>query len=335
MKKIKPLILPTLIALSALSVSASAGLYSITGLSKLFVGASFAVIVMAASLEISKLVIASFLYQYWNTVNKILKIYLSIALGILILITSAGIYGFLTSAYQQTASQNLVVESQISALETKKQRYIETKEAYTKDKTQISKSTSELREALSKGTIVQSVNSKGQVTTRESAGNRKAFENQLENTLKEEEKISNKIDVLNDSIFSLEEKILDVKSKAETSGELGPLKYLANLTGYSMDKIINWFILVIILVFDPLAISLVIAANFAFNQAKNPQQLAIYDEKPVDIPKSPSPPISQLDPNQAPSSVPSVPPPPVNKSSFSFIPPIFKRKKDDDETKTY
>jgi DNA polymerase-3 subunit alpha len=120
----------------------------------------------------------------------------------------------------------------------------------------------DINESASKFTV----NKKGQITTRESTGNRKAFEKQLENTLKEEEKISNKIDVLNDSIFSLEEKILNIKSKAETSDELGPLKYLANLTGYSMDIIINWFILVIILVFDPLAISLVIAANFAFNQ---------------------------------------------------------------------
>jgi hypothetical protein len=266
MKKLKSIILPIIITFSALSISISAGLYSIIGLSKLFIGARLAVTIMAASLEISKLVIASFLYQYWNIVNKILRTYLTIALGILILITSAGIYGFLTSAYQQTASQNLIIESQISSLETKKQRYIETKETYTKDKIQISNSTSELREALSKGTIMQSVNNKGQITTRESTGNRKAFEKQLENTLKEEEKISNKIDVLNDSIFSLEEKILNIKSKAETSDELGPLKYLANLTGYSMDTIINWFILVIILVFDPLAISLVIAANFAFNQ---------------------------------------------------------------------
>ena len=137
MKKLKQILLPTLIALSALSVSASAAFYSITGLSKLFVGASFAVIIMAASLEIAKLVIASFLYQYWSSVAKLLKIYLTIALTILILITSAGIYGFLTSAYQQTASQNLVVEQQVKALETKKVSYTKTRDDYVKDKEKI------------------------------------------------------------------------------------------------------------------------------------------------------------------------------------------------------
>jgi hypothetical protein len=330
MKKLKQILLPTLIALSALSVSASAAFYSVTGLSKLFVGASFAVIIMAASLEIAKLVIASFLYQYWSSIAKLLKIYLTIALTILILITSAGIYGFLTSAYQQTASQNLVVEQQVKALETKKVSYTKTRDDYVKDKEKIAKSTSELRTALSTGSVIQSVNKNGQIITRESSNNRKAFEKQLESTSKEEEKISNKIDVLNDSIFSLDAKILDIQSKAETSGELGPLKYLANLTGYPMDKIINWFVLIIILVFDPLAISLVIAANFAFNQLKDPNKLAIYNEKPIEVKQI-------VTEHKVDDSMVPTPPQPLQnrKSIYRYIPPVFRKKRDDDETKTY
>ena len=327
----KKYLLPIIIALSALSVSASAGFYSVSGLSKLFVGASFAVIIMASSLEVAKLVIASFLYQYWEKVNKLLKIYLTVALVILIGITSAGIYGFLSSAYQQTASQNVVVEKQISALETKKQRYVDTKTSYDKEKEQIDKSTSELRQALSTGTMTQYKDREtGQIINVANSGNRKAFEKQLESTMRQDSLLSAKIDVMNDSIFSLENQILDIQSKAETSGELGPLKYLANLTGYPMDKIINWFILIIILVFDPLAIALVVAANFAFNQLKNPEKWAVYNEKPVDAP-APQP--QHLDPNHAPAMAPANPPPPAN-SFFSFVPPIFKRKKDDD-VKTY
>ena len=78
-EKIKERVFPFIIALSALSVSASAAVYSITGLNMLFAGASTAVMIMASSLEISKLVIASLLYQYWNKLNKILRIYLTIA----------------------------------------------------------------------------------------------------------------------------------------------------------------------------------------------------------------------------------------------------------------
>ena len=78
-KKLQERIFPFIIALSALSVSASAAFYSVTGLSKLFAGASTEVLIMAGSLEISKLVIASLLYQYWDTINKVLRTYLSVA----------------------------------------------------------------------------------------------------------------------------------------------------------------------------------------------------------------------------------------------------------------
>ena len=88
-KKLQERIFPFIIALSALSVSASAAFYSVTGLSKLFAGASTEVFIMAGSLEVAKLVIASLLYQYWGELNKLLKIYLSIACLVLILITSA------------------------------------------------------------------------------------------------------------------------------------------------------------------------------------------------------------------------------------------------------
>ena len=108
MKRLRANIFPTIIALSALSVSASAAFYSVSGLSKLFAGATFEVIIMAGSLEVAKLVIASLLYQYWNTINKYLRTYLTIAAVILVLITSMGIYGFLSAAYQETY-QKLIV----------------------------------------------------------------------------------------------------------------------------------------------------------------------------------------------------------------------------------
>ena len=87
-------------------MSLSAAFYSISGLSKLFAGAAFAVIVMAASLEIAKLVIASLLYQYRKNLPKFLKYYLSIACVVLILITSMGIYGFLSVSLSRNISKS-------------------------------------------------------------------------------------------------------------------------------------------------------------------------------------------------------------------------------------
>lgn len=285
----KKYILPILIALSALAVSATAAFYSITGLSKLFAGASLAVIIMASTLEVAKLVIASFLYQYWKEINKALKAYLTVALGVLIIITSAGIYGFLSSAYEVTASKNIVVEKQIEALETKKENYTKTRDVYIKDKDQISKSTSELRTALSTGIITQYKDKSGQILNVANTGNRKTFEKQLENTIKEEEKLITKIDILNDSILSLDNQILEAESNSEASAELGPLKYLSKISGVSMDIIINWFILIIVFVFDPLAISLVIAANLAFKNIKNQNQIVMNNEEIFPIPPAPIP----------------------------------------------
>jgi hypothetical protein len=101
--------------------------------------------------------------------------------------------------------------------------------------------------------------------------------------LKSDEKLSGKLDAVNDSIFSLENKILEVKTSSTVSSELGPLKYLSGLTGQPMDKIINWFLLVIIFVFDPLAIALVIAANFAFGR-KEQQELTEEDKEWLEAP---------------------------------------------------
>ena len=99
-------LLPYIIAISALMVSSSAVFYSVYGLSKLFAGASNAVIIMAGSLELAKLVVASLLYQYWNEINRLLRIYLTIACITLMLITSGGIYGFLSGAYQSKATKS-------------------------------------------------------------------------------------------------------------------------------------------------------------------------------------------------------------------------------------
>jgi hypothetical protein len=255
---IKERIFPLIIALSALSVSASAAVYSVTGLSMLFAGASTAVIIMAASLEVAKLVIASLLYQYWGKLNKILRVYLTIAAAVLILITSAGIYGYLSSAYQKTADQTSIIDSKVASLETKKKLYENTKAGILQEK----QSLSELKGTLSKGSTTQYTDRKGNLVVRSNNASIK----QIENASKSDDKLSSKLDIVNDSIFALETKILEVKTNATATSELGPLKFLSKLTGVAMDRIINWYILVIIFVFDPLAIALVIAANFAFAQ---------------------------------------------------------------------
>ena len=194
MEKIKERIFPFLIALSALSVSASAAFYSVSGLSKLFVGASLEVIIMASSLEIAKLVIASLLYQYWDKLNNTLKVYLTIACTVLILITSMGIYGFLSSAYQETANKDGAVTQQVTALETKKGLYEQNRDNILKEK----QSLAELKGTLSKGSTTQYTDKKGNLVVR---SNNATIRN-IEVANRSDEKLSAKLDITNDSIFS-------------------------------------------------------------------------------------------------------------------------------------
>jgi hypothetical protein len=266
-KNLQARIFPFIIALSALSVSASAAFYSISGLSKLFAGAAFAVIIMASSLEVAKLVIASLLYQYRKNLPRLLKYYLSIACLVLILITSMGIYGFLSAAYQETAAKAGNIDSQIALIETKRDNVKEQLAIYNAEKESINEAVSSLRSGLSNN-VIQYTDTLGNVITTTSSSTRRALEKQLDQAIGRQTEINNRVDGLNQQLFEYETEIIEVTSNANIAGELGPLKYLSGLTGKPMDQIINWLLLTIIFVFDPLAIALVIAANFAFAQLK-------------------------------------------------------------------
>ena len=268
LKEIKKRIFPTVVALSALSVSVSAAFYSVSGLSKLFAGATFEVIVMASSLEVSKLVIASLLYQYWGKINKLLRFYLTLATIILVLITSAGIYGFLSAAYQETATKSGIVDKRVEVLELRKNRFIDSRDYLMTEKGVLDKSISSLRDGLSNNVIQYKDKETGQIITTTSSSTRKALQNELNTAVTQRDKISIRLETATDSINGIDIKILDTESSAEIASELGPLKYLSELTGKPMNIIINVLLLIIIFVFDPLAISLVIASNFMFNQLK-------------------------------------------------------------------
>ena len=280
-KKIQERIFPFIIATSALSVSASAAFYSVSGLSKLFAGAAFAVIIMATSLEVAKLVIASLLYQYRKTIPRLLKYYLSVAAVVLVLITSMGIYGFLSAAYQETAAKAGSIDSQIALIETKRDNVKEQLAVYNEEKTSINTAVSELRSGLSNNKIQYRDRETGQIITTTSSSTRRALEKQLDQAITRQTEINTKVDVLNEQLFEYETEIVEVKTGNDIAGELGPLKYLSGLTGIPMDRIINYLLLTIIFVFDPLAIALVVAANFAFEKLRPKTKENIYGEKEV------------------------------------------------------
>ena len=297
----KAKLFPLLVALSALAVSGSAAFYSVFGLSKLFAGASLQVIIMAGSLEFAKLVVASLLYQYWDTINKILRAYLAIACFILMIITSGGIYGFLSGAYQSTATQSELLDKSLSILQQKQVRFEETKQDLKYEKEGLSTSISKLRVSLSNPAQVQYIDKEsGQLITTTSSSSRRALQNELAGTLNDRNDVNLKLEAITDSITQTDMSILNKEIDNEDQRELGPLKYLAETTGYDMNQVVNWFLLLIVFVFDPLAIALVVAANMAFAQIKPKIKMSVPDgmefNKTYPMPKSwPNPEINEED----------------------------------------
>ena len=217
------------VGLAALLVAGSAAFFSVFGLSKLFAGASLAVIIMAGSLEFGKLVSASFLYRYWDKINLILNTYMVGGVLTLVLITSAGIFGFLSNAYQ---GATLEFEKQSTVLIYKEDRL----EQLEEDKIYLK---SELEQSLSS-----------------------LPDNYPTAKRKLRAEYNPKVLELNDQILNVKQEIGELKTTlVETGVDVGPAIYLARTFHTDIDTVVKFFIFILIFVFDPMAVSLVIAFN--------------------------------------------------------------------------
>jgi hypothetical protein len=265
----------------ALLVAGCAGYFSVWGLSQLFAGASTAVIIMATGLEIGKIVTTTALHRYWKKISGLLKIYLTISVVVLMLITSAGIYGFLSNAYQKTANKLEIHEGEISVFEGKKtlfQNNIDDNEKVIDQKNKRVDQLSELRNT--------------QETRLDAATNnrnRSGARTDIQNSNTEIQKLSDEVDglnqknsALNDSINKYNTMVLELKAGSEVAAEVGPLKYISELTGTPMAKVVNFLILLLIFVFDPLAVALVLMTNRIFEIEEG-------KDETVNEPKEPKP----------------------------------------------
>jgi hypothetical protein len=277
----KDKLLPWFLLFCALGLSGTAAYYSVVGLSVVFVGVALPVIVMGSFLELSKIAIATYLHDKWKETYGILKIYMTIALVTLSLITSLGIYGLLSTGFQGNIAKLEINEKRVKNVEVKKKRFEEIKTELTKEKTTLDGDITKLRDGLSNNTTTQSVDQRtGQVVTRANNANRKTFELQLKEAQTRRDTIAKRIDNMNDSITKLDVEILNMESEEISGSELGALKYVSELLDWDIKRTANLFILILIFVFDPLAITLVIATNQAFKSNKKEK------EDPQDIPQA-------------------------------------------------
>lgn len=250
------------VGLVALALAACAAFFSIVGLAKLFAGAGLAVIIMAATLESSKLVIASFLYSHWKTVNKVLRNYLLVAITIIALITSMGIYGYLSSGYQTTKSKYDLTATVVDSLESRKFYYQSTLNSIT---TQLDSKNKQLTNA-SNIRSSQEQRAMMLVTNKKNASSVDKNSKQLDNTIssinKDIQDLNTKVVLYTDSLSKMQVLITQAGLKNELSSELGSLTYISKTFGVEMDKVVNILIVLFIVVFDPLAICMVLVFNF-------------------------------------------------------------------------
>jgi hypothetical protein len=225
-----------LVGISALLIAFSAAFFSVFGLSKLFAGAELSVIIMASSLEFGKLVAASFLYRYWDRINLLQKFYMTFATVVLVIITSAGIFGFLSNAYQG-ATVEFEKESTNLIFKEDRLKQLQEDKIYLKE---------ELDQAIA-----------------DLPDNYRTARRKLR------EDYQPQISEINKQMIDLKGEIGELKTAlVETGVDVGPVIYLARTFQTDIDTVVKFFIFILIFVFDPMAVMFVISYNVALEDRK-------------------------------------------------------------------
>lgn len=241
-----------LVGFSALIIAGCAAFFSVTGLGVLFSGASTAVMVMASSLEFAKLVAATYLKQMWDEIRGFNKWYLVSAVALLMIITSAGIFGYLSNAFQAQSLKLQQVDREIMVHSTKIDQN-------TIQITQLSTQISEFNK--NQGKIIDG----GKVNNR--------LLRSIDNRDKEIAKINKKISDLQDQNAKENEKINEIKtSNIDLEKEVGGFRFVAEAFGMELKNVVKFFIFLIVIVFDPLAVALIIAFNGLIETKKQKQK---------------------------------------------------------------
>jgi hypothetical protein len=240
--------LKVLVGLSAILIAGCAAYFSVTGLGVLFAGASLSVMVMAGSLELAKLVAATYLKQEWDSLKGFNKWYLTISVATLMLITSAGIFGYLSNAFQQQNLELQKVERDIAVYQTQ----------ITKNDAEIARYTTQLNNQQNIRNS-QEANLSKQIDKDKSTSR---VTQMIRTADKEIASVSKRIDELTiqnnvalDSINSIK------NNNIELEREVGGFRFVAEAFNVPLNDVVKFFILIIVLVFDPLAVALIIAFN--------------------------------------------------------------------------
>ena len=220
--------LKNLVFISSIFITVVAEIYSIYGLSKLFSGHKNSVIIMAISLAFGKIIVASLLKLQWNNIELLRKIYLLTALVVLSLITSLGIYGFLSDGYQTTKRKDDYVQTKIELVRKKKSYFEENSNQIKTELLSVNKSVEDLRKSLSTDNQTQQV-IKGQLITNIVSSNKTGVQKQIDVALLNKDKLEQRLLSYSDSIQTFDLRIIELEQSSDVASELGPLKFVSSL----------------------------------------------------------------------------------------------------------
>jgi len=298
-----------LLGLTALIIALVAAFFSVYGIATLFAGAFILTAIMASALEVGKLVTVTFLYRYWQSSKNFLKVYLTIAAVVLMLITSLGIFGYLSAAYQKSALEFKASQEKIVLIDGQK--------TYLHDK--ISQSKTRI-ETLNNMRVVQEARLNEGMTnaflTRNPLQLKQLQEQTVEMIKSADENIKReqeKIQSTTDDIQKIDTQVNDMKFASAGKKDIRTFQFVAEQFGTTLDTVAKWFIIALIFVFDPLAIALILAYNVITYKKEKQTEVVVNLPTPekqiIRNTTSENPPISQETPTIP--TEPSVPESPV------------------------
>lgn len=275
---------PWVLGASALLIALCAAAFSVYGISTLFAGAAVSAMVMASSLEIGKLVGTTFLYRYWHKCNVALKCYLAVAIVVLMAITSGGIFGYLSSAYQKSSIEYGVAQEKIKTTEEQK-TYYQDKITTSKDRIKALQSLRASQEARMSETITNQYLTRNPLQLKQLQQQTIDLISGTDKDLKDE---NDKIQSSIDNIEKIGNTVNQLKLGTAEKKDVQTFKFVADAFGVSLDKVARYFMGMLIFVFDPLAVCLILAYNVAVYKKEDEDIYDITDQTTKKLAKEPA-----------------------------------------------
>lgn len=262
---------PLFLGFTALLIALCAAFFSVYGIGSLFAGAAISAMIMAGSLEIGKLVATTFLYRYWQKTIGLVKLYLTTAVIALMLITSAGIFGFLSAAYQKSSLEFKLNQERIHSIEQSKSFYTNQAQL-SENRIKMLNQTRIIQEARLSEALTNVFLARNPIQLQQIQQQTIKLIDQANDDIKTE---NNKMEQSRNQILNVDEKVNVMKLGAAEKKDIQTFKFLADALGTDLDTVAKWFIVSLIFVFDPLAIALILAYNVAVykedDRAVNPE----------------------------------------------------------------